>query len=80
MQITLNLPDTLIQPSQAEWLREIAIALFQQELVTIGTASHIAGIPQLAFQELLFDRGIALHYGLEDYQSDLDSLRQNNWR
>jgi predicted HTH domain antitoxin len=34
MQITLNLPDSLSQPNtfnQSDWLREIAITLFQQE-------------------------------------------------
>lgn len=83
MKITLDIPDELTQDhplSQAEWLREIAIALFQQELVTLGTASHIAGMYQMQFQELLYDRGINLHYDIADYQADIESLRQNNWR
>ena len=36
MQITLNLPDNLSQTetfNQSDWFREIAIALFQQELI-----------------------------------------------
>ncbi|MBD1872096.1 UPF0175 family protein [Nodosilinea sp. FACHB-131] len=83
MKITLEIPDEALQEqtlSQADWLREIAIALFRQELITLGTASAIAGMHQMAFQELLFDRGIDLHYGLADYQADIESLRNNYWR
>jgi predicted HTH domain antitoxin len=83
MKITLNIPDELTQSqplTQADWLREIAIALFQQELITLGTASHIAGMHQLEFQGLLSDRGICIHYDLDDYKADIASLRTNSWR
>lgn len=39
MQITLNLPNSLSQTeifNQSDWLREIAIALFQQEQIELG--------------------------------------------
>lgn len=80
MKITLDLPDEALQEqplSQADWLREVAVALFRQELVTLGTASTIAGMHQMAFPELLFDRGIDLHYGLADYQAGIESLRDD---
>jgi predicted HTH domain antitoxin len=83
MQITLNIPDRLIQQhslNSADWMREIAIALFQQELITLGTASKIAGMHQMEFQALLSDRGICIHYDLADYQADIESLRDHNWR
>lgn len=35
---------------------------------------------QMAFQELLYDRGIGPHYDLADYQADIESLRNNDWR
>lgn len=83
MQITLDIPDELTQGktcTQADWLREIAVALFQKELVTLGTASKIAGMHQIQFQSLLSDRGICIHYDITDYQADIESLRNNNWR
>jgi len=83
MKITLNIPDEITQSntlSQADWLREIAIALFQQELITLGTASHIAGMHQLEFQGLLFDRDVCIHYGIDDYKADIDSLRSHSWQ
>ncbi|MGL5134628.1 MAG: UPF0175 family protein [Planktothrix sp.] len=45
MQITLEIPDDISPASllsEADWLREIAVALFQQELITLGRASKIA--------------------------------------
>lgn len=83
MKITLDIPDRLAEShsfSQVDWLQEVAVALFQQELVTLGTASQLAGMHQMAFQELLYDRGISLHYDLADYQADIASLRDNHWR
>jgi predicted HTH domain antitoxin len=83
MQITLNIPDQILQQhnlSSADWMREIAIALFQQELITLSTASKIAGMHQMEFQALLSDRGIYIHYDLADYQADIESLRDHKWR
>lgn len=83
MQIILNIPDPLVQNHRftaSDWLREVAISLFQQELITLGTASKIAGIHQIEFQALLSERDICIHYDLADYQEDIDSLRNHNWR
>jgi predicted HTH domain antitoxin len=46
MQITLDLPDSLTQTdtfNQSDWLREIAIALFQQKILLIEQAGHCDG-------------------------------------
>lgn len=47
---------------------------------TLGTTSQIAGMQQLELQGLLYDRGISLHYGIDDYRADVESLRSNHWR
>ena len=82
MQITLNLPDNLSQAetfNQSDWLREIAIALFQKELVTLGTASQIAGMHQMEFQQLIGSRGICIHYDVKEFEEDLKNLRDRGW-
>ncbi|WP_008313401.1 UPF0175 family protein [Leptolyngbya sp. PCC 6406] len=82
MQITLNLPENLDSTAtlnQKDWLREIAIALFQQELVTLGTASQIAGMHQMEFQQLIGSRDICIHYDIEDFEEDLQNLRNRGW-
>jgi len=70
MQITLNLPDSFTQIetfNQSDWLREIAIALFQQERISLSRASKIAGMEIIAFQKVLADHGICVHYDIEDF-------------
>jgi predicted HTH domain antitoxin len=82
MQITLNLPDPLSQTetfSQSDWLREIAIALFQQERITLSRASKIAGMEPMVFQKLLNDRGICVHYDVEGFEQDVQHLRDRSW-
>lgn len=78
MQITINLPDAL-QISEADLRTELAISLFQQERITLGTASQLAGLHQIEFQRLIASRGICVHYDIEDLEQDLKSLREEGW-
>ncbi|MCU0547785.1 MAG: UPF0175 family protein [Leptolyngbya sp. Prado105] len=78
MQITIDLPDSL-HLSEAELRIELAIALFQQERITLGSASQLAGLHQIEFQRLIASRGICVHYDVEDLEEDLNSLRQDGW-
>ncbi|HEY9867103.1 MAG TPA: UPF0175 family protein [Candidatus Obscuribacterales bacterium] len=79
MQITLEIPDHISVLSESEWLREIAIALFQQELITLGRASKIAGMHLIEFQQLIASRGICIHYDVEDFEQDIEHLRERGW-
>lgn len=65
--------------SEAEFMTEIAIMLFQQEKISIGKASRIAGMNQIQFQQLLTDRGICIHYDVPEFQEDLKNLRDRGW-
>jgi predicted HTH domain antitoxin len=78
MQITIDLPDAL-EISAADRRTELAIALFQQERITLGTASQLAGWHQIEFQRLIASRGICVHYDVEDLEQDLNSLREEGW-
>jgi predicted HTH domain antitoxin len=78
MQIMLDLPDSL-QISEADLRTELAISLFQQERITLGTASQLAGLHQIEFQQLIASRGICIHYDIEDLEQDLKSLREEGW-
>ena len=82
MQITIDLPDHLSQTdtfNESDWLREIAIALFQQERITLSRASKIAGMHSIEFQQLIASRGICVHYDVEDFQQDIQHLRDRGW-
>ena len=82
MQITLNLPDDLAQTNtfnESDWLREIAIALFQQEYITLSRASKVARMHLIDFQQLIASRGICVHYDVEDFSQDIRHLQDRGW-
>ncbi len=82
MQITLEIPDEMLQGkglNEGEWLQEIAIALFQQELITLARASRIARMHQMDFQKLLGSRGICIHYDVEEFEEDIRHLEERGW-
>ncbi len=62
--------------SKPEIKRELALALFQQERLTLGQARRLAGMTHLDFQALLGERQIPIHYGVDEFREDLRTLRQ----
>ena len=62
--------------SEPELRQELALTLFSQERLTLAQASRLAEMTQLAFQALLADRQIPIHYGVEEFREDLRDLRQ----
>lgn len=79
--MSLVIPDEFLQSahiSEADLKLEIAILLFQQEKITLGTASQFAGMNQLKFQRILGSRKIPIHYGVEDFRQDLRTLEANS--
>lgn len=60
--------------SEPELRRELAVALFREERLTLGQASRLAEMDQLAFQAVLADRQIPIHYGVDEFREDLRTL------
>ena len=82
MKITLNLPDSLSQTelfNQNDWLREIAVALFEQERMSLSRASKIATMEIMEFQKLLAERNICVHYDVAELEQDVQHLRDRGW-
>lgn len=81
--MSLIIPNEFLQTahiSEADLKLEIAIVLFQQEKIKLGTASQFAEVNQLEFQRILGRRQIPIHYGIEEFRQDLKILEANNWR
>jgi predicted HTH domain antitoxin len=77
--MTVTLSDELLQSArltEAELKAELALALFQQERLTLGQAALLAGLPQLDFQRLLASREIPLHYGREAMDQDVERAKR----
>lgn len=76
--MTIEISDQIIQQSgltKNKLLLELALILFQQEHLTLGQASHFAGMHQYEFQQELGKRKIAIHYDVEDFERDLETLK-----
>ena len=73
------IPDEILYTTHmtaAELKREVAVLLYQQERLTLGQASRLAGMSQLQFQFLLASRQIPIHYDVADLEADLQTLRE----
>ncbi len=73
--MSIVIPDDILQAARmtAEELRqELAILLFQKEKLTLEQASRFAMMGRLEFQHLLASRQIPVHYGVADFEEDLN--------
>jgi predicted HTH domain antitoxin len=75
--MTITLPAELenqITPQEAAL--HLAIGLFVDDKVTLGQAAAIAGIPQPEFLQELGKRKIPIHYGVEELEQDIATVRK----
>ena len=75
--MTIELDDSTLakaQTTEQEIKMLIAIALFKEEILTLGQAAALAKVPQLIFQKELGKRKIGVHYGVEELREDLNHL------
>ena len=59
-----------------ELRRELAVHLFQQGKLSFGKARELAEMSAWAFQQLLGSRDIPVHYDVDEYEQDLQTLRE----
>ena len=64
---------TRMQPLELK--QELAIHLFQQGRLSFGKAHEMADMTVWVFQQLLGSRGIPIHYGVDDYEEDMTTLK-----
>jgi predicted HTH domain antitoxin len=73
----VEIPDQIIKQSELsvkEILLKVALVLFEEEKLTLGQASKLAGLHQFEFQKELASRNIPVQYGEGDYQNDLKTI------
>ncbi len=61
--------------SATELKLEIAIMLYKQEKISSGRACKWLGINLIEFRRELGKRGLTVNYDVEDFESDLKTLR-----
>ena len=55
---------------------EIAVMLFEKDKLSLGQASKLACLPRWEFQKVLAQRKIPLHYGVEEFEKDLETIKR----
>jgi predicted HTH domain antitoxin len=77
--ITIEIPYEIIHTARMrpdELKCELAVSLFQQGKISFGKARELAGMNLWKFQQVLADRNIPVHYDENDYEEDLENLRE----
>lgn len=77
--MSVIIPDHILQSaemSEAELKLELAILLFQQEKISIGKARRLAEMSLLDFQREIAQRGICIHYDVEEFEADIQTLQE----
>jgi predicted HTH domain antitoxin len=73
--MTLTLPENL-QMTECELKQELALSLYSARKITLIQAADIAGVGFFDFQGWLRDRKIPQHYGIQDLENDLRTIRE----
>ena len=55
---------------EGELRRELALALYREEMLSFGKARELAQLDPYRFAQLLGDRGIERHYGPTELEED----------
>ncbi len=82
MNIQLNIPDSIVKSIrlpenriESELLKELAVALYSQEMLSFAQARQLASMGHYEFGQLLGSRNVVRHYGKEELQEDLNYAR-----
>ncbi len=75
---TLKIPEEVINALrvppddvEAELYKELALALYQRGMLSSGKASSLSGLTRQQFEDLLGQRKIKRHYGVQELEEDL---------
>ena len=75
----IKIPDDILlatRMTSKDIATELAIHLFEAGKLSIGKAKSLAGMSFFEFQNLLASRKIAVHYGIEEYKEDINTLKR----
>ena len=56
--------------------RELAVYLFQRNMLSFGQARQLSELPVWDFLDLLRERKVPLHYGMVDFEEDLKTIQE----
>jgi predicted HTH domain antitoxin len=81
--VSIEIPREVVHVARMtpeELRQELAAYLFQQGKLSFGKARELAGMTVWAFQLFLGSHDIPVHYDVEDYEQDIDTLKEREER
>ena len=48
----------------------LALELFREDVVSLGLAARLCGVPQAEFMQFAAERGVPMHYTFDDIEED----------
>ena len=64
------------QISESDLKLELALLFYKQNIFTLGQAGKFADLHQMEVQRKLMERKIPLHYDLECFKEDLETIKK----
>jgi len=77
--IAIEIPREVLRATRMtpqELKQELAIYLYQRGKLSFGKAREMADMTVWAYQQLLGSREIPIHYEVDDYEKDLQTLEE----
>ncbi|MEK6614847.1 MAG: UPF0175 family protein [Bacteroidota bacterium] len=74
----LTIPDEIINTSkltEKEIRTQLALMLFEKNLLTFGQSRKLSGLDVISFQQELGRNKIPFHYDKDDFEQDLLNLK-----
>ena len=82
-QLSIEISDDLLQAiklptaeASTRLRRELALRLYEKELLSFGKARELAGMTRWAFHDYLGEEGISRRYDVEELEEDIKTLKE----
>ena len=75
----LTLSDQLLRQTgltESDLKLLLGIQLFEEERLTLGQTSQLAGLHQIQMQRELAKRDIPIHYGEQEFRRDMETIER----
>jgi predicted HTH domain antitoxin len=77
-ELTISVPEDILEAvklppkvREKEILKELALALYAREILSLGKARSLAKMSRWEFEELLGKRKVIRHYNEQDLEEDI---------
>lgn len=62
--------------AQAGIRKHLALYMFKERILSFGKATELSGMSKPDFLEFVGSRGVSLNYDTDDYQEDVNAIRE----